>query len=287
VTGSGEFRADGVAYRYPDAVRHALADVDFAAPPGELTAVIGPNGSGKSTLLRLLLGTAAPDAGTVTFAGVAPRAWHRRALARRVGVVAQSETVAFPIRVGEYVAMGRYPHLGPWGRPGRADDDAIREALARCDVADLGDRDLATLSGGERQRVRIARALAQEPDALVLDEPTASLDVRHEMAIFRLLRTLAGEGRTVVLVTHSLNLSGRFADRLLLLDGGRAAAQGPPSRVLAEPVIARVYRWPVRVTAHPGPGEDAGAPQVVPLLMPRGDPQSEVSHPTPFDPGTP
>jgi iron complex transport system ATP-binding protein len=280
VTASGEFRAAGLAYRYPGASRRALDDVDFAAPPGELTAVIGPNGSGKSTLLRLLLGTAPPDAGEVTFAGVAPRACSRRGLARRVGVVAQSETVAFPMRIREYVAMGRYPHLGPWGRERPADAAAIRAALERCDVLDLAERDLATLSGGERQRVRIARALAQEPDALGLDEPTASLDGRHEMAIFRLLRTLAAEGRTIVLVTHSLNLSGRFADRILLLDAGRPAAQGAPAEVLRAPIITRVYRWPVLVAGHAGPGEDAGAPQVVPLRDPDDGPGGrEASRP--------
>ncbi len=263
-----DFRTAGLAFRYPGAARPALDGVNFAAPPGRLTAVIGPNGSGKSTLLRLLLGAAPPQAGEVTFAGRSVGEWDRRALSRRVGVVPQSETVAFPMRVREYVAMGRYPHLGPWGAERARDREAVRTALERSDTRDLADRDLGTLSGGERQRVRIARALAQEPDALVLDEPTASLDVRHEMAIFRLLADLAREGRTVVLVTHSLNLSGRFADRILLLDAGRSAAQGAPGGVLRAAIIARVYRWPVRVAPHPGPGADEGAPQIVPLLDP-------------------
>jgi len=268
VNAAAEFRTRGLGFRYPGASRRALDGVDFAAPPGRLTAVIGPNGSGKSTLLRLLLGAAAPHDGEVTFAGRSVRDWDRRALSRRVGVVQQSEAVAFPMRVREYVAMGRYPHLGPWGAERDRDREAVRSALERSDTGDLAERDLATLSGGERQRVRIARALAQEAEALVLDEPTASLDVRHEMAIFRLLADLSREGRTVVVVTHSLNLSGRFADRILLLDDGRPAAQGAPDGVLRATTIARVYRWPVRVARHPGPGADEGAPQIVPLLGP-------------------
>src|SRR5690606_13284522 len=121
------------------------------------------------------------------------------------------------------------------------------------------------LSGGERQRARLARALAQEPRVLALDEPTAALDVRHEMAIFELLRDLRSGGVTVLLVTHNLNLAARYADRLVVLDGGRVAAEGSAAEVLCGPLLERVYRWPLRITAHPGPGPDAGAPQVTPL----------------------
>lgn len=261
-----ELRATSVSYRYPGAERPALDGVDLIAPSGIMTVVIGPNGSGKSTLLRLLLGVEAPGRGEVSFAGRRVAEWDRRALARRVGVVQQSETVAFPLRVREYVAMGRYPHLGPWSAESDADRRAIGDAMERCDVGGFAERSLGTLSGGERQRVRIARALAQEPDALVLDEPTAALDVRHEMAIFGLLGDLAREGRAVLLVTHSLNLSARLADRILLLDQGRPAAAGAPADVLERETIERVYRWPVRIARHPGPGADEGAPQVVPLL---------------------
>ncbi len=288
---TAEFRAVSVSYRYPGAGRPALEGVDLVAPAGIMTVVIGPNGSGKSTLLRLLLGADAPGRGEVSFAGRRVGAWDRRALARRVGVVQQSETVAFPLRVREYVAMGRYPHLGPWRAESDADRRAIGDAMERCDVGAFSDRPLGTLSGGERQRVRIARALSQEPDALVLDEPTAALDVRHEMAIFGLLRDLAREGRAVLLVTHSLNLSARLADRLLLLDEGRPAAMGAPRDVLERPVIERVYRWPVRIARHPGPGADSGAPQVVPLLVsPAAGPDASSARPDgsgspPDDPG--
>ncbi|MEN8374271.1 MAG: ABC transporter ATP-binding protein [Gemmatimonadota bacterium] len=266
--GAPEFRARGVTFRYPRSARPALDGVDFHAPAGVLSTVIGPNGSGKSTLLRVLLGAHVPTTGEVTFAGASVPAWDRRALARRVGVVPQSETVAFPMRVRDYVAMGRYPHVGPWRPMADSDHAAVSDAMARCDAGAFADRLLSTLSGGEMQRVRIARALAQEPEALVLDEPTAALDVRHEMAIFSLLLGLAREGRAVVLVTHSLNLSGRFADRVLLLDRGRPRAEGPPGDVLRQEHIERVYEWPVRITTHPGPGRDQGAPQVVPLRRP-------------------
>jgi iron complex transport system ATP-binding protein len=230
-----------------------------------MTAVLGPNGSGKSTLLRLLLGTLEAQSGEIAFQGRAVAAWGRAEMARAVGVVPQGEESVFPVTVRELVGMGRYPHLGPWRREGAADRRAVEEAMRRCDVLHFAERLVSTLSGGERQRSRLARALAQEPGALALDEPTAALDVSHEMAIFELLRTLARGGTTVLLVTHELNLAARYADRLVLLDRGRVAAAGAPAEVLTRETVERVYGWPVRVVPHPGPGPDAGAPQVVPL----------------------
>ncbi|MEJ2216023.1 MAG: ABC transporter ATP-binding protein [Gemmatimonadota bacterium] len=260
------FHAAGLSFRYPGADRPALDGVELAVPRGALYAVIGPNGSGKSTLLRLLLGVLRPDAGDVRFEGRAIGEWSRRELARRVGVVPQVEELAFPLSVRELVAMGRYPHLGPWRATGRADREAVDEAMARCDILDMAGRSVDSLSGGERQRARLARALAQRPDALVLDEPSAALDIRHEMEIFERLRRLADDGGvTVLLVTHHLNLAARYAPRLLLLDRGRPAAEGAPVDVLTEHNVHKVYRWPVAITQHAGPGRDAGAPQVVPL----------------------
>lgn len=260
------FDARAVRYRYPGAVRDAIDGVDLDVPAGRLTAVIGPNGSGKSTLLRLMLGTLTPTSGTAALDGRPLADWPRRELARRVGVVPQGEEIAFPLTVRELVAMGRYPHLGLLGGERVVDRAAIDEAMARCHVAHFADRAFTTLSGGERQRARIARALAQRPDALVLDEPTAALDVRHEMTIFDLIRELADrDAATILLVTHNLNLAARYADRLLLLEEGRAAASGEPRDVLRPGVVERVYRWPVTVAAHPGPGADTGSPQIVPL----------------------
>lgn len=259
------YRATGLHYRYPGARRDALRDVDLAVPRGGFYAVIGPNGCGKTTLLRLLLGALGPAAGQIAYDNRPLDDWRRRALARRIGVVTQSEEIVFPISVRELVAMGRYPHLGPWRGEGAADRSAVGAAMARCDVAEFASRPVHTLSGGERQRARLARALAQEPDTLVLDEPTASLDIAHEMGIFELLRGLADSGTTVVMVTHNLNVAARYADRLLLLDQGRPVAEGPPDHVFSASTLRAVYRWPVRVASHPGPGPDTGAPQVTPL----------------------
>ncbi len=181
-------------------------------------------------------------------------------------MVPQGEEMAFPMTVRGMVAMGRYPHLGVLGRPGPEDRAAVESAMERCDVTEVADRPISKLSGGERQRVLIARALAQRPGTLVLDEPTVSLDIPHEMQIFELLAELTGrDGVTVVLVTHHLNLAARYADRLLLLHQGAAVAEGSPDRVLNQETIERVYEWSVVVGAHPGPGRDAGAPQIIPL----------------------
>lgn len=261
----GLLSASGLRFRYPGAARPAVDGVDLAVPQGTLMGVIGPNGSGKSTLVKLLLGALEPARGGVQFRGRSLTSWRRRELARRVGVVPQSESVTFPVSVREFVAMGRYPHLGAWRSERPEDREAVDRALGRCDVRGLEERGFATLSGGERQLARVARALAQEPDLLVLDEPTVSLDVRHEMEIYELLRELAAAGVTILLVTHNLNAAARYSDRLLLLQAGRSRAEGPPAEVLTRETVQDVYRWPVRIVRHPGPGPDEGAPQVVAL----------------------
>jgi len=260
------FETRDLVVRYGQARKPALAGVTMAVPEGSLYAVLGPNGSGKSTLMRALLGVVRPEAGQARVGGREAREWTRRELALAVGAVAQNEHLAFPISVRDFVGMGRYPHLGPMRPEGDADRAAVRRALERCDVADLASRDANTLSGGELQRVRIARALAQEPSALVLDEPTASLDVRHEMSIFRLLRSSADTGMTVLLITHHINLAARFADRLLLLDRGRVTAEGSVREVFREEILETVYRWPLAVREDPV----AGSPQATPLEEARG-----------------
>ncbi len=255
------FETDGVAVRYSRDRPAALRDVSIHVPSGSLYAVLGPNGSGKSTLLRALLGSVPLAGGHVLVDGKPVHAWSRRAIARTVGVVAQTESVTFPISVRDFVSMGRYPHLGALRGERAEDRRAVAAALDACEALELADRWLATLSGGERQRVRIARAMAQEPEALVLDEPTASLDLRHEMGILKLLRASADGGLTVILVTHQMELAARFADRLLLLDEGRVAAEGAPNTVLREDVLGSVYRWPVTVRENPVTGH----PDITPL----------------------
>lgn len=255
------FQTRDLHVSYAAARRPALDGVSMTVPVGSFYAVVGPNGSGKSTLLRALMGIVPPTRGEARVGGTPVGAWDRRALAKEVGVVPQLESIAFPLTTRELVAMGRYPHLGPLRAEGRDDREAIRRALDQCDVAELEHRSVTTLSGGERQRVRIARALAQEPRALALDEPTASLDIRHEMTIFRLLRQSSDRGLTVLLITHNLNAAARFADRILLLDGGRVAAEGAVEDVFLEDILERVYRWPVSVRPDPV----TGAPRVTPL----------------------
>jgi len=274
VNGSAVFAAEALSFLYPGENRPAVALVDARVARGQFYAVIGPNGSGKSTLARLLLGLLRPQAGTALFEGRPATAWDRRLLARRVGVVPQVEELVFPLTVRALVSMGRYPHLGPWRAERAADRDAIARALEACDVAPLADRLVTRLSGGERQRARIARALAQEPDTIVLDEPTAALDIAHEMSVFELLARLRAErGVTVLLVTHNINLAARYADRVLLLDSGRALAEGTAAQVVTRELIEQSYHWPVSIYAHAGPGADTGAPQVTPISR---NPQPEA-----------
>lgn len=252
-----------VTYRYPGAAQAALHDVTLALTAGEFVAVLGPNGSGKTTLVRVALGAVPPLAGTATVDGRPAHAWRPQELARTVAVVTQREEHAFPLRVRDAVLLGRYPHLSPWAPAGRADLEAANRALAACDAVGLADRWLATLSGGEYQRVRLARALAQEPRLLVLDEPTASLDLRHEMELFERVRSLAAPaGLGVLLITHHVNLAARFADRVVLLHRGRAVAQGTPTDVLTRETVERVFEWPVAIERFDG------TPQAVPLRRP-------------------
>lgn len=251
-----------VTVRYPGAPRDALRAVSLRAPRGGLTAVVGPNGSGKSTLVRVLIGRQLPDEGSVQVDGEDLRTLPRVAVARRIAVVTQREETTFSLPVREYVAMGRYPHLGGWRGLAAADHAAIDRAVRLTDIGALVDRRIDELSGGEWQRVRIARAIAQGGDAIVLDEPTTFLDIAHEMLVFELLAQLAHrEGLAVLLVSHQLNLVARFADRIVLLHHGSVAASGTPVDVMQGPVLERVYEWPLLVARDPA----VGAPSLVPL----------------------
>jgi iron complex transport system ATP-binding protein len=254
-------RVEGLGLRYHGASAPAVDDVSFDAPVGRVTALVGPNGSGKSTIVRALLGRLAPIRGRITLDGVPLPSLDRRSVATRVAIVPQREEPVFPLAVRDYVALGRFPHGGAFGGHGPADRAAIARAVERTDVAPFLERRIDELSGGEWQRVRIARALAQGGQALVLDEPTTFLDIAHEMAVFELLDALSREGQAVLLVSHQLNLVARFADHIVLLHHGRISAAGTPAEVMRGEVLERVYEWPLVVARDPA----VGAPVLVPL----------------------
>ena len=254
-------RFERVVARYPRAPRAALDGVSLEATRGRITAVVGPNGSGKSTLVRTLLRLMPLGSGSILVDGAPLSSMDRRELARRVAVVTQSESITFTLPAREYVALGRFPHEGRWSAESARDDAAIDRAMELAGVSAMSERGTNELSGGEWQRVRIARALAQGGDALVLDEPSTFLDVGHEMAIFELFALLAREGMAVLLVSHQLNLVARFADTIVLLDRGVVAAAGSPSEVMRASVLEPVYDWPLVITRDPA----VGAPALLPL----------------------
>ena len=234
--------------------------VDLAVEDGDWLGLIGPNGAGKTTLLKAIAGLV-PYSGSIRLEGVEVSGLGRRAVARRVAVVPQIPVIPPDTTVLEYVVLGRTPHLGYAGSPGPRDVVAARSALARLDGAHLIDRRLGSLSGGERQRAVLARAVAQDASLLLLDEPTSALDVGAQQLLLELVASLRAVGSlTVVSSMHDLTPAGQYADRLMLLDGGREQASGPPAEVLTEQLIARHFGASVRIVAD----EDAGI-AVLPL----------------------
>ncbi|MCD9032318.1 heme ABC transporter ATP-binding protein [Luteimonas sp. Y-2-2-4F] len=227
--------------------RTILDRVDLRFVAGSLTALVGPNGAGKSSLLSLAAGDRSPAHGRVLLGGRPIRDWKVRALARERAVMPQDHAVRFGFPVREVVAMGRLPHPAD-----PAQDEAIVEAaLSTADLLALAERDVQTLSGGEAARTAFARVLAQRTPVLLLDEPTAALDLRHQERVLRHARALADGGVCVIAVLHDLNLASAHADRIVVLDHGRVAADGTPREVLVRSVIEPVYRQPVQVIDHP------------------------------------
>lgn len=255
--------ADRVSFAYGP--RRVLRDVSLAVERGELLGLIGPNGSGKTTLLRLLSGVLAPESGTVLLRGRPIAAHRRRALGQQIAVLPQDPRLEFPFTALEVVLMGRAPHLPALGFPGERDVAVARAAMARLEVSGVEGRPLDRLSGGERQRVLLARALAQEADLLLLDEPTTHLDLRHQAGIYDVLEDLRRErGTAVVSVLHDLNLAALYCDRLVLMAGGQVVAAGTPASVLTADALALAYQTRVYVGRH----EVTGGPVV--LVTPRG-----------------
>jgi iron complex transport system ATP-binding protein len=238
----------------------ALSEVTLRVSPGEIVIVAGPNGAGKSTLLRTLSRVLKPRLGRALLDGCDLYELPARQSARAVGVVPQDSSLDFDFTVEEVVLMGRSPHLERFQSEGERDRAVVREALERTGTWELRARSIRSLSGGERQRVILARAFAQEPQVLLLDEPTAHLDLSYQTQILRIVRSLRDEKRTAALATlHDLNLAAAFADRLVLLSKGRIVAAGPPKEVLTEAVLRPVFGPDVAVRVHP----DHGGPLIL------------------------
>ncbi|MFI6521511.1 ABC transporter ATP-binding protein [Spirillospora sp. NPDC050679] len=243
--------------------RTLVEGVSLTAAPGEVVGLAGPNGAGKSTLLRAFYRAVRPASGRVLLDGEDVRRMRGRALARRLAAVLQETPGDFELTVYDVAAMGRSPYKRAFEGDDAEDRRIVLEALAALGVAELADGPFDRLSGGEKQRVLIARALVQQPDALVLDEPTNHLDLRHQYAALRLVRRL---GVTAVVALHDLNLAAAFCDRIVVLDGGRVVAAGTPAEVLTPALLADVYGVAAEVGAHPR----TGVPQltVLPDLEP-------------------
>lgn len=256
--------ATGLAVRLGE--RRVLRGVDLAVRAGEVLTLVGPNGAGKSTLLAALAADLAPAEGGLAVDGRPAADWTARELALRRAVLPQAATLSFPFTVAEVVRMGRAPWVGTAAED--EDEAAVAEAMAATEVTDFADRPFSALSGGERARVALARVLAQGTRLLLLDEPTAALDLRHQEQVMRICRERAEAGRGVVVVLHDLGLAAAWADRAAVLHGGRLAAVGTPDEVFTEGLLGEVYGHPVRVLLDP----DTGAPLIVPERPRRGAP---------------
>ncbi|GAA2107021.1 heme ABC transporter ATP-binding protein [Streptomyces synnematoformans] len=254
-------RASTLRLAYDERV--ILDDVSLGAVPGEVLGLIGPNGAGKTTLLKTLAGLLTPQAGQVLLNGRPLTRMRPREVARQLAHVPQDTALDFGFTAYDVVLMGRHPHVRRLQPLDTADHRITGEALHTVGAAHLAGQRVPTLSGGERQLVHLARALAQQPQALLLDEPVAALDLRHQLHVLQLLRTLAAHGTAVVTVLHDLGQAARFCDRLALLDAGRIAAAGPPADVLTEPLISAAYGVQAAVRAD----EDTGALRVTPLRI--------------------
>jgi iron complex transport system ATP-binding protein len=256
--------AESVTVTYPAGT--VVDAVHLAVEEQEWLALIGPNGAGKTTLLRACAALVAYR-GSVRLWGAEVRELSRREIARRVAVVPQNPVIPLEMTVLEYALLGRTPHLGYAAALGTRDAEIARDALRRLGVSELAGRALATLSGGERQRCILARALAQQPTLLLLDEPTSALDVGAQQQVLELVSSLREEhGLTVVSAMHDLTLAAQYADRLVLVDGGRVVASGSPAEVLTPEIVSRHYAATVRIVAGPD-----GGLAVVPLRVPAAD----------------
>jgi len=237
-----------------------LEPVSFSVPQGQILAITGPNGSGKSTLLKTIAGLQKPASGRISIEGGDLHKLGRRELARIMGYLPQEVYFEFDFTVEQVVSFGRFAHAEGFGFLDEEDCRAVEEAMGETGVKRFRHRPLSQLSGGERKRVFLASVLAQQPRILLLDEPTASLDMEHGLALFEILNRLADDGMTVLVVSHDLNLASLFASNILLLDDGKCVIIGDPSQVIDEAVLGAVYGDSLLVVQHP----QAGFPAVMP-----------------------
>jgi len=255
--------AQGLEFSYPGPV-HAVRGVDLEFGDGRLTCILGPNGSGKTTLLRLLAGLLTPARGAVTVDGRPVHTLSGRERAHNIALVPQALDALPEVTAENFVLSGRYSHLGFWRQHNAHDLEVVRSALAATDCADFGARLLPHLSGGQRQRVLVSRALAQEAQILLVDEPTNSLDPEHQLIVFKLLAELAAQGKTVLVVTHDINLASQFSAELVLMQDGVAVAQGTPQAVLTPETLTPIYGADLRFGTFPDSDEAAARPFVLP-----------------------
>jgi iron complex transport system ATP-binding protein len=237
----------GLTFSYDGPGWAGLRGLSLEIPAGSVTAILGPNGSGKTTLLRLMLGVLRPAAGAIRLAGRLLESYSRRERSHLVGLVPQDEHIPFDFSVLEYVLLGRAPYLGPLAMPGKADRQIALEALNTAGLAHLQDRPLPTLSGGERQLAVVARALAQQPRILLLDEPTAHLDLSNQGRLLEIMRALADRGVTLVMTTHDPNLAAAVAGCAVLMRQGQVLATGPAAATLTAEKLSATYGVPVQV----------------------------------------
>ncbi|MEE6282212.1 ABC transporter ATP-binding protein [Georgenia sp. MJ170] len=255
-----DLRAEGLSLAYDG--HRVVTELDLAVPRGAITVIVGANGCGKSTLLRGLARLLRPAAGVVTLDGRRLHDLPPREVARTIGILPQSPTAPEGITVADLVGRGRHPHQGWFRQWSSSDDDVVTAALEATGSFDLAGRRVDELSGGQRQRVWIAMALAQDPDILLLDEPTTFLDVTHQLEVLDLLLALNQErASTVVMVLHDLNLAARYADHLVVMRDGQVLAIGRPADILTEDLVAEAFGLRARVVADPV----CGAPMVVPI----------------------
>jgi iron complex transport system ATP-binding protein len=245
-----------------DAATPALKGVNLAVAGGESVALIGPNGSGKSTLLKVVSGVLRPEDGTVHLDDASIGSLSVRQIARCLAMVEQERTMGFDFTVREVVAMGRIPHRGRFAGETAEDRQAIHRALELADVRELAERSIRAVSGGERQRVYLGLALAQEPDVLLLDEPTTHLDLRHQVQFMSIVQERVQAGMTVLIAIHDLTLAAQAADRIALMGEGRIVVTGTPSEVLTPSNVRRVFNVEAVVGEHP----ELGTTYVLPAL---------------------